>query len=151
MIKDRLTSSPVLTYAQYDQPFVLHTDASDSGLGAVLYQVQDGMSNVIAYASRGLRPSEKWYPAHKLEFLALKWAVTEQFHDYLFGNKFIVYTENNPLTYVTSTAKLDATGHRWLAALISYEFELKYKPGKLNVDADALSRLPQNQVSADMV
>lgn len=55
---------------------------------------------------------------------------------------FTVYTDNNPLTYVLTTAQLDATGHRWLAALSAYNFDLKYRPGKTNADADALSRLP---------
>ena len=52
-------------------------------------------------------------------------------------------TDNNPLTYVTSTAKLDATGHRWVAALSAYDFDLRYKPGRLNGDCDGLSRKPQ--------
>ena len=108
----------------------------------MLYQEQDGVERVIAYASRGLRNSERHYPANKLEFLCLKWAVTDKFHDYLYGNQFLFCTDNNPLTYVLSTAKLDATGHRWLAALSSYNFSLKYKTGKSNLDADSLSRKP---------
>ena len=90
---------------------MLHTDASGEGLGAVLHQQQDGVNRVISYASRSLSKAEKNYPVHKLEFLALKWAVTEKFHDYLYGNEFTVMTDNNPLTYVLSSAKLDATGH----------------------------------------
>ena len=100
----KLTSAPVLAFADYSLPFILHTDSSGTGLGAVLYQKQDGIEIVIAYASRSLRPSEKKYPAHKLEFLALKWSVTEKFHDYLCGNTFSVLTDNNPLTYVLSSA-----------------------------------------------
>ena len=115
-MKEKLSTPPVLAYADFKLPFLLHTDASVDGLGAVLYQVQDGIERVIAYASRGLRNSERNYPAHKLEFLCLKWAVTEKFHDYLYGNQFTIVTDNNPLTYVLSSAKLDATGHRWLAA-----------------------------------
>ena len=88
-----------------------------------------------------MRANECNYPAHKLEFLALKWAVCDKFHDYLDGNKFIVRTDNNPLTYVLTTAKLDATGHRWLAALSSYNFKFQYRSGRNNRDADALSRL----------
>ena len=95
-IKEKLSFPPVLAYADFSKPFVLHTDASTEGLGAVLYQVQEGQERVIAYASRGLRNSEKHYPAHKLEFLCLKWSVTEKFHDYLYGNKFEVCTDNNP-------------------------------------------------------
>lgn len=110
----------------------------------MLYQHQDGKDRVVSYASRSLKPSEKNYPAHKLEFLALKWSVTEKFHDYLYGTNFEVLTDNNPLTYVFSTAKLDATGHRWLAELANYDFTIKYRSGKKNADADGLSRLHDN-------
>ena len=146
LLKLKLSSPPILAYADFTKPFIVHTDASTEGLGAVLYQEQNGVERVIAYASRGLRKSEKHYPAHKLEFLCLKWAVTEKFHDYLYGNQFSVLTDNNPLTYVLSSAKLDATGHRWLAALNTYNFTLKYKSGKSNSDADGLSRRPQENI-----
>ena len=142
---ERLTSPPVLAYADFSRPFVVSTDASIDGLGAVLYQEQEGHERVIAYASRGLRPSERNYPAHKLEFLCLKWALSDKFHDYLYGNDFVVRTDNNPLTYVNKKAKLDATSHRWLASLANYNFKLVYKPGKMNGDADGLSRRPQEQ------
>ena len=97
---------------------------------------------VIAYASRSLSKTEKNYDAHKLEFLALKWSVTERFHEYLYGGQFNVYTDNNPLTYVLTTAKLDATGQRWIANLANYNFKIYYHSEKLNVDADSLSRIP---------
>ena len=145
-LKEKLSSPPVLAYADFSKPFIVHTDASSEGLGAVLYQEQEGKERVIAYASRGLRQSERNYPAHKLEFLCLKWAVTEKFHDYLYGNQFQVCTDNNPLTYVLSSAKLDASGHRWLAALSTFNFSLKYKSGKSNNDADGLSRRPHQNV-----
>ena len=86
-IFSKLTSPPVLAYADYSKPFTLHTDASSNGLGGVLYTTQDGKEKVVAYASRSLKPSERKYPAHKLEFLALKWAVCEKYHDYLYGGK----------------------------------------------------------------
>ena len=130
-----------MAYADFKAPFVLHTDASGDGLGAVLYQVQDGQKRVIAYASRSLSKSERNYPVQKLEFLALKWAITDKFHEYLYGSEFQVFTDNNPLTYVLTTAKLDATGHRWVAALSNYTFSITYKPGKGHVDADALSHI----------
>ena len=72
----------------------------------------------------------------------MKWAITDQFHEYLYGGKFEVYTDNNPLTYVLTAAKLDATGQRWVARLADYNFNLHYKSGKSNIDADALSRIP---------
>jgi transposase InsO family protein len=139
-IIEKLTHPPVLAYANYQLPFLVHTDASSTGLGAVLYQRQGGIDRVIAFASRSLKASERHYPAHKLEFLALKWAITEKFNDYLYGSKFDVLTDNNPLTYVQTTAKLDATGHRWMAALSNYDFSIKYRTGKENADADGLSR-----------
>ena len=102
-LKEALMSTPVLGYPNYEKPFILHTDASLEGLGAVLYQEDDqGIKRVISYASRSLSKSEKNYPAHKLEFLALKWAVSEKFKDYLYGGKFEVFTDNNPLTYILS-------------------------------------------------
>ena len=96
-LKSAIAKPPVLGYPNFDKPFELHTDASAAGLGAILYQQQDGEKRVISYASRSLNRSEKNYPAHKLEFLALKWAVTEKYKDYL----TVVYTDNNPLTYIS--------------------------------------------------
>uniref|UniRef100_A0A3B3QQY7 Gypsy retrotransposon integrase-like protein 1 n=1 Tax=Paramormyrops kingsleyae TaxID=1676925 RepID=A0A3B3QQY7_9TELE len=138
-------SPPVLAYPDFDTPFVLHTDASEQGLGAVLYQRQEGRLRVIAYGSRTLSPAEKNYRLHsgKLEFLALKWAVCEKFRDYLFyAPDFTIYTDNNPLTYVMSSAKLNAAGYRWVGELADFRFEIKYRPGKSNNDADMLSRCP---------
>ena len=73
--------------------------------------------------------------------LALKWSVCDKFSDYLLGSKFVVETDNNPLTYVLTTAKLDATGHRWISELSMYNFEIKYRPGKSNAVTDSLSRM----------
>ena len=141
----KLTSAPVLGFADFSQPFILHVDASTTGLGAMLSQEQEGGRRVIAYGSRSLNPAEQRYPAHKLEFLALKWSVCERFHDYLYGQKFKVVTDNNPLTYVLTSAKLDAAGHRWAAALATYDFSLSYLPGKQNTAADFLSRMHSNE------
>ena len=143
-LRDLCVNTPVLAYAHYDEPFFLSTDASIEGLGAVLYQKREGNLKPIAYASRSLNNAERNYTSHKLEFLALKWAVTEKFHEYLYGAKetVTVYTDNNPLTYILTSAKLDATGHRWVADLANYNFNILYRPGKDNKDADALSRRP---------
>ena len=85
-LKQLCSQTPILAYANYKKPLKLHTDASKNGLGAVLYQKQgDGTDHVIAYASWTLSKSERNYDTHKLEFLALKWSVTERFHEYLYG------------------------------------------------------------------
>lgn len=142
---DVLTNPPVIAYPRFEDPFILHIDASEEGLGAVLYQRQDGKLRVIGYGSRTLTPAEKNYRLHsgKLEFLVLKWAVTEHFRDYLFyAPSVTVYSDNNPVTYVFSTAKLNATGHRWVSELADFNITLKYRPGKSNIDADFLSRTP---------
>ncbi|XP_052233050.1 uncharacterized protein LOC127845911 [Dreissena polymorpha] len=122
-IKHILTNPPVLGYAIFSKPFIVSVDASTECLGAVLYQEQDGLERVISYASRGIRASERNYPAQ--------------------SSTFIVGTDNNPLTYVSSTAKLDATGHIWLAALGNYNLKAVYKASVLNRDEDGFSRRPQ--------
>ena len=151
-LKEHCSQCPVLAYANYKNPFILHTDASTTGLGAVLSQKQaDGTERVVAYASHSLNKAERNYDAHKLKFLALKWAVTDQFHEYLYGSpKFDVFTDNNPLTYILTTAKLDTTGHRWIASLGLYHFDLHYKPIKKN-PADPLSRINWSSVKNHMV
>ena len=102
-----------------------------------------------------MNETEQRYHSNKQEFLALKWAVTEQFHEYLspYGknrNEFVVCTDNNPLTYIFSSANLDAAWQRWVAHLASYNFSLEYQKGKDNTVADFLSwmneRLPEEEV-----
>ena len=76
-----------------------------------------------------------------MEFLCLKWAITDQFHKYLYGHKFDVYTDNNPLAYILTTSKLDTMGHRWITGLANYNFNIHYRSWKSNVEADAWSRI----------
>lgn len=116
----------------------------------MLYQEQDGQLRVISYASRGLSRSESRYPAHKLEFLALKWSVTEKFSDYLYDNHFTVVTDSNLLIYILTSAKLDVTSYRWLAALSTFPFKLLYRPGRQNGHADGLSRWPHGMLADDL-
>ena len=82
---------------------------------------------MLCYASRTLSKSEKNYDAHKLEFLTLKWVITDKFHEYLYTGNFEVFTDNNPLTYLLTMAKLDATGQRWVVSLTNYDSKLYYK------------------------
>ena len=109
-IKDILTRPPILAYPDFDRPFELHIDACGIGLAPVLYNIQDKQKRVIAYASRSLSKPGRNYSPHKLKFLALTWAVTDKFLDYLLGTHVSVVTDNNPLPCILTTAKLDVTG-----------------------------------------
>ena len=130
----------VLAFVDFKKPFLLETDASIEGLGAVLSQKQDdGCYHPVAYASRGLKGGKLKYHSSKLEFLALKWAMTEQFREYLQYQPFLVRADNNPLTYVMTMPNLDAIRHRWVAAMAGYNFEIEYVRGSDNKVADALS------------
>ena len=155
-LKAACLQAPILAFPDFDKPFLLETDASRRGLGAVLSQKQaDGRYHPIAYASRVMNETKQRYHSNKQEFLALKRAITEQFHEYLspYGknrNEFVVRTDNNPLTYIFSSANMDAAGQRWVAHLASYNFSLEYQKGKDNTVANFLSRmnerLPEEEV-----
>lgn len=141
-LREKLTSAPVLSYADFSKPFYLEIDASYQGLGAILSQEVEGRRRPVAYVSRGLRPSERNmenYSAMKLELLGLKWAVTDMFREYLLGNKFVIFTDNNPLSHL-QTAKLGAIEQRWVSELAQFDDQIVYRPGRLNAGADALSR-----------
>ena len=152
-LKAACLQAPILAFPDFDKPFLLETDASGRGLGAVLSQKQvDGRYDPIAYASHVMNETEQRYHSNKQEFLALKWVVTEQFHEYMlpYGknrNEFVVHTDNNPLTYIFSSANLDAAGQHWVAHLASYNFSLEYQKGKDNTVADFLNEcLPKEEV-----
>ena len=155
-LKAACLQASILSFPDFTKPFLSETDASRRGLGAVLSQKQaDGQYHPITYASRVMNETEQRYHSNKQEFLALKWAITEQFHEYLspYGknqNEFVVRTDNNPLTYIFSSANLDAAGQQWVARLTSYNFSLEYQKGKDNTVADFLSwmneRLPDEEV-----
>ena len=149
LLKTCLISVPVLGYPDFSRPFDLETDALMQGLAAVLSQRdENGKSRVIAYASRSLQPNEKTmqnYSSAKLELLVLKWAVTEKFKDYLLGSWFTAYTDNNPLAYIKGS-KLGVAQIRWLSELALFDFNIKYRTGKSNQAADALSHCPKSSL-----
>ena len=123
-------NSPVLAFADYTKDFLLEMDTLKEGLGAVLSQKQeDGWFHLVAYSSWVLSMHEKNYHSTKLEFLALKWAVTKHFKEYLLYQPFLVKTDSNPLIYIMSTPNQDATGHHWVSTLAKYDFRLEYQKG----------------------
>ena len=151
-LKLRCMTAPVLVFADFKKPFRLETDASKEGLGAVLLQESDdGQYHPVAFASRELKGGEPKYHSSKLEFLAVKWAITEQFHEYLQYQPFTVRTDNNLLTYILMTPNLDALGHHWVVALAGYNMKLEYLKGSDNKVADTLSRVSTQKLDEETI
>ena len=151
-LKKKCMMAPILVFADFKKPFRLETDASGEGLGTVLLQESDDRQyHPVAYASQELKGGEPKYHSSKLEFLALKWAVTEQFREYLQHQPFTVWTDNNPLTYILMTLNLDALGHCWVAALAGYNMKLEYLKGSDNKIADTLSWLPPEKLNEEAI
>ena len=141
-LKELLTSPPVLAFPNFEQPFILETDASGLGLGAVLCQEQDdGTIRPIAYASRTLQKHERNYGISELEALAVVWA-TKHFHVYLYGHKCKVLTDHSALKSLLNTPHPSGKLARWGLALQELDLTIEYRPGKQNSAADALSRIP---------
>ena len=140
-LKNRLTQAPVLAFPQFTTdavPFVLQTDASAVGLGAVLEQG----GRVTAYASRALTQLEKQYSTVQKECLAVVYAM-KQFRHYLLGRSFQLVTDHAPLQWL-SAQKMEGLLCRWALAMEEYNFDIVYRKGTLNVNADALSRWPHS-------
>ena len=140
ILKDKIHSAPVLVFPDFDNPFLLETDTSKEGLGAMLSQKQDDECyHPITIGSHSLLPVEKNDHSSKLEFLTLKWGMREHFKEYLAYVPFVVRMDNNSLMYILTTPNLDTTGDRWVGALASFEFALEYQKGVDNRAAATLS------------
>ena len=143
-LKLKCMQAPVLAFADFHKPFLLETDASSNSLGAVLSQKQeDGKYHPVAYASQSLKGSESKYHSSKLEFLAVKWAMVDQFREYLQYKPFHVKTDNNPLTYIMMLPNLNATGHCWVTALAGFNMMIEYIKGSDNKVTNCLSRVTE--------
>jgi hypothetical protein len=141
-IKERLTQAPILRRPDYSRPFELHTDWSGVGLGAVLVQRDDeGREYVIAYASRSNNRTERNYSSYAGECLAPVWGVSH-FRVYLYGRRFVLLTDHEPLKWLMTNEKLTGMHARWAHILSEYDFEIQHRPGKRSVDADGFSRNP---------
>ena len=151
-LKQACFTAPVLAFVDYTKEFLHETDAYKEGLEAVLSQKQvDGWYHPVTYGSRALRANEKNYHSTKLEFLVLKWAVTEHFKEYLPYQAFLVKTNNYSLTYIMMTPNLNATSHWWVGAPARFNFQLlEYQKGCDNTVADVLS-LITTHLNPDMV
>ena len=151
-LKLRCMMAPILVFADFKKPFRLETDALKEGLGAALLQESDdGQYHPVAFTSHELKGGEPKYHSSKLEFLALKWAVTEQFRGYLQYQPFTVRMDNNLLTYILMTLNLDVLGHHWMVALAGYNMKLEYLKGSDNKVADALSWVSTHKLDEETV
>ena len=137
-IKELLSTYPILTSPDYTKQFYVSTDASDKGLGGVLYQNIFGKEKVIAYCSRTLSSAEKHYSTIEKECLAIVYSL-EKFRSYLLGVKFELVTDHKPLVYINSI-KDNRRITNWRYKLSEFNFEIKYREGELNANADFLSR-----------
>ena len=139
--------APVLAYPDPNKEYLLKTNASKLGLGAVLSQKQvDGRYHPVAFGSQALHGAEVNYHSMKLEFLAMKWYI-EHFQTYLLGCHFKVHTDNNPLMYFLTSPNIGTMKQRWINELTKYDFSLEYQKGKNNSMADALSRIKETHLS----
>lgn len=141
-LKKALTSQPVLTAPDYNKPFVIQCDASDRGMGVVLCQKgETGDEHPVLYASRKLTVREEAYSASEKECACLVWAV-QKLACYIAGSHFVIETDHCPLTWLQTMSAKNGRLLRWSLALQQYSFEVRYKKGKLNGNADGLSRCP---------
>lgn len=139
--KITLTNDPILQHPDFSKPFILTTDASNFAIGAILSQGTIGQDLPIAYASRTLNPAECNYSTIEKELLAIVWA-TKYFRPYLFGKKFKIVSDHKPLQWLFSIKEPHSKLVRWRLKLSEYDYEIVYKKGKNNTNADALSRIP---------
>ncbi|KAL4082949.1 hypothetical protein QTP88_029447 [Uroleucon formosanum] len=138
--KNILINEPILQYPDFNQPFNITTDASNIAIGAILSQGKIGSDLPIAYASRTLNKAETNYNTTEKELLAILWAV-KQFRHYVYGCKFNIVTDHKPLSWLFGVKDPGARLTRWRLQLEEYDYNIIYKPGTQNTNADALSRI----------
>ncbi|GBM86428.1 Transposon Ty3-I Gag-Pol polyprotein [Araneus ventricosus] len=140
-LKQALTSSPILTYPRTDKDFILDTDASNEGIGAVLSQNIGNEERVIAYFSKSLGKPERNYCVTRKELLAIVKSI-EHFHHYLYGRKFLLRTDHASLRWLLNFKEPEGQIARWIQRLQEYDFEIQHRKGTSHGNADALSRRP---------
>ena len=146
--KNILCNDPLLQYPDFEKPFILTTDASNFAIGAVLSQGIIGKDLPVAYASRTLNPAEINYSTIEKELLAIVYAV-KYFRPYLFGRKFTIVTDHKPLQWLFNLKEPNSRLVRWRLKLEEYDYNIVYKKGKRNTNADALSRIEINAVDKE--
>lgn len=148
--KQLLINAPILQYPDFEKQFILTTDASNFAIGAVLSQGNVPHDKPVAYASRTLNDSETKYSTIEKELLAIVWAC-KYFRPYLFGRKFQIYTDHRPLIWLFNLKEPNSKLVRWRLKLEEYDYEIVYKKGKQNQNADALSRIQINALESESI
>lgn len=141
VLKSLLTEAPILAYPDMSKPFILDTDASGYGVGAVLSQCSDDKEQVVAYYSNALNKTERKYCVTRRELLGVIKAI-KHFHHYLYGVHFLVRTDHASLNWLLRFKNPEGQIARWLEFLSMYDFEIQHRPGKQHTNADGLSRRP---------
>lgn len=139
-LKSKFMKQPILQYPDFSKEFVLTTDASNHGLGAVLSQGQVGKDLPVAYASHSLNQVESHYTTSEKELLAIVWA-TKYFRPYLYGRRFKVVSDHKPLVWIMNVKDPGSRLMRWQIQLAEYDYDIVHKSGVKNTNADALSRI----------
>lgn len=147
-LRSKLASPPILQLPNFTKTFVLRTDASNRGVGAILMQYCDGVLHPVAYASRKLCKAEQNYSAIEKECLAIVWAI-RKFDLYLFGRAFVIQTDHRPLTYINQSKCVNKRVMRWAMMLQEYKFKVESVSGRENHGPDFLSRVPGNESRTD--
>jgi len=143
-----LSSNLVLSFPNWEHPFQIATDASQTGIGAVLSQVIDGHTYYISFASRALKGGEKNYGAPKRELLGIIFAL-DKFRPYIWGTHFTLFTDHKSLVFMFTQKHTNHMINSWLETLTDYDFEVIHKPGIKNILPDRLSRLYPEEETND--
>jgi hypothetical protein len=147
-LKEIMVNAVVLKHPDFDKTFIVSTDASGGGLGAILSQEnEDGIEQPIMFASKSLNKAQHNYSATELELLAMVWAVTDKFRQFTLGREIIVTSDHEALKYMNrKESPTDSKRiQRWMIKLLGYDIEIRYRKGKENDNVDALSRLYEDQ------
>jgi transposase InsO family protein len=147
-LKDAISTAPVLKFPVKGAPYILDTDASNYGIGAVLSQMVDGKEMVLGYASRTLSKQEQGYCVTRREMLAVV-NYCKHFRPYLFGQPFTIRTDHSSLQWLLSFKEPEGQKVRWLEQLSQYNYTIEHRPGKKHGNADGLSRRPCRQCGRD--
>ena len=146
LLKRAIAEAPFLAFPDFSKRFVVATDASQSGIGGIIYQPDDDNdtitpTNIIAICSKKLTPTQQRYPVYKKELYGMVYCL-RKFHQYIWGRRnVIVYTDHKPLKHILSQQELSVSLQQWLDVILNYDLIIRYRPGILHITPDALSRM----------